>query len=266
MASIGLFPFGEPVHNIIQTDRTPKRVFILGVYASAVHAKWIDGNQKTIVTALAVASEPYIFWRGENAENIIKNISIPPQLGTLVPAQRQFNGPSGIALDDLILKPLAMTRSDAWLCDLVPHSCMNPSQNEAIKRAYLPAAQKHELPIPTVPSVPTVLADEERRESILSEIRESKASVVRLLGDEPIQWFLSHYDRRWRTLKDFGGDNQPYGRLHSAQIDGKELHILPLAHPRQIAKLGQSSLFWHQAHSTWIEQSASEVSESINAS
>ena len=263
MASIGLFPFGEPVHNIIQTDRSPKRVFVLGVYASAVHAKWIDGNRKTIVTALAVASEPYIFWRGENAEHIIKNISIPRQLGTLIPAQRQFNGPSGIALDDLILKPLAMTRSDAWLCDLVPHSCMNPSQDEAIKRAYLPVAQKHELPIPTVPSVPTVLADEERRESILFEIHESKANVLILLGDKPIQWFLSHYDPRWRRLKDFGSKNHSYGRLLSAKIDGKELHILPLAHPRQIAKLGQSSHFWHQEHSSWIEHTAGEVSELI---
>lgn len=266
MASIGVFPFGEPVHNIIQTDRTPKRVFVLGVYASAVHAKWIDGNRKTIVTALGIASEPYIFWCGDNAVNIIKNISIPRQLGTLVPAQRQFNGPSGIALDDLILKPLAIPRSDAWLCDLVPHSCMNPSQNEAIKRAYLPAAQKYELPLPTVPSIPAVLADKERQESILSEIHESKASVLILLGDKPIQWFLSHYDRRWRSLKDFGGENQLYGRLHSAKIDGKELQILPLAHPRQIAKLGQSSLFWHKTHSTWIEQSASEVSKLIKTS
>jgi len=263
MASIGLFPFGEPVHNIIQIDRAPKRVFILGVYASAVHAQWIGENQKTIVTALAVASEPYIFWRGENAESIIRKISIPQFLGSLVPAQGQFNGPSGVALDDLILKPLALTRSDAWLCDLVPHSCMNSSQNEAIKRAYLPVAQEYDLPLPTVPPVPKVLANDERREAILSEIHESKANVLILLGDQPIQWFLSHYDPRWRRLKDFGGNNLSYGRLHFAKIYGQTFRILPLAHPRQIAKLGQSSHFWHQEHSTWIEHTASEVSESI---
>lgn len=263
MASLNIFPFGEPVHNIIQTDRAPKRVFILGVYASAVHAHWIGENQKSIVTALAVASEPYIFWRGENAESIIRNIPIPRQLGTLVPAQRQFNGPSGIALDDLILKPLALTRSDTWLCDLIPHSCMNSSQHEAIKREYLPVAQEFDLPLPTVPPVPKVLATKERRESILSEIHESKANVLILLGDKPIQWFLSHYDPRWHSLKNFGCKNLLYGRLHSAKIDGKIYHILPLAHPRQIAKLGQSSHYWYQEHETWINQIAGEVSESL---
>jgi len=36
---IGIFPFGEEVHKVEQKDRTPKNVFILGVYASAVHAR-----------------------------------------------------------------------------------------------------------------------------------------------------------------------------------------------------------------------------------
>jgi len=37
---IGIFPFGEKVREVEQKDRSPKQVFILGVYASAVHAKW----------------------------------------------------------------------------------------------------------------------------------------------------------------------------------------------------------------------------------
>lgn len=252
MTSIGTFPFGQPVRNVEQTDRTPKRVFILGVYASAVHAKWIGVNQQTIVTALAVASEPYIFWRGENAESIIQQITIPQQIGTLVPAQRQLNGPSGIALDELILKPLGITRGDAWLCDLVPHSCMNPRQGKAIARAYLPIAQQYGLPTPTVPPLPKVLPNEERRESILSEIHKADASVLILLGDKPIQWFLSHYDKRWRSLRDFGKQSGTYGRLHFVKIDGKAMHILPLAHPRQIAQLGSSSVAWYNLHQAWI--------------
>ena len=36
------FPFGQPVRRVEQQDRAPKRVFVLGVYASAVHARWID--------------------------------------------------------------------------------------------------------------------------------------------------------------------------------------------------------------------------------
>jgi hypothetical protein len=33
------FPFGEPVSRLEQQDRTPKRFFVLGVYASAVHTR-----------------------------------------------------------------------------------------------------------------------------------------------------------------------------------------------------------------------------------
>jgi hypothetical protein len=60
---IGTFPFGQPVLEVVQTDRTPKSVFVLGVYASAVHARWVSTSEKTVVNALAVVSEPYIFWR-----------------------------------------------------------------------------------------------------------------------------------------------------------------------------------------------------------
>ena len=34
------YPFGQELKKVIQQDRTPKKVFVLGVYASAVHARW----------------------------------------------------------------------------------------------------------------------------------------------------------------------------------------------------------------------------------
>ena len=74
MNHLGTFPFGQPVKPVYQTDRSPKRVFVLGVYASAVHAKWIDSEGRQKVQALAVASEPYIFWRGDGVEEIIEKL------------------------------------------------------------------------------------------------------------------------------------------------------------------------------------------------
>src|SRR5688500_15578136 len=94
------FPFGQPLQRVEQTDRTPKEVFILGVYASAVHAKWVGPDGNVVVRALAVASEPYIFWRGEGVEDILRRIEVRPEVGTLVPAGPKLNGPSGIALDE----------------------------------------------------------------------------------------------------------------------------------------------------------------------
>lgn len=34
------YPFGEYVRPLVQQDQTPKEAFVLGVYASAVHARW----------------------------------------------------------------------------------------------------------------------------------------------------------------------------------------------------------------------------------
>ncbi|MCK3683992.1 hypothetical protein [Maribellus sp. YY47] len=69
-----VFSFGFSLQKVNQQDTTPKKVFVLGVYASAVHAKWIDAAGKVKVNALAVTSEPEIFWKGEGAQQIIDEI------------------------------------------------------------------------------------------------------------------------------------------------------------------------------------------------
>jgi len=249
MNTLGTFPFGQPVEPLVQHDRGPKKVFVLGVYASAVHARWIGPDGKDRVKALAVASEPHIFWRGEGADEIIAEITIPEELGMLVPAAGRLNGPSGAALDEMFLDPLGINRDDAWLCDLVPHSCVNPSQRKAIKREYTPVIYQFKLPVPSVPPVPKILADDARRREILDEIRESQAELLVLLGDKPIQSFLKHFDDRWKRLADFS----PYGQRHRVRLDGLEIDVLPLAHPRQTAQLGMASEKWYKLHQEWME-------------
>jgi hypothetical protein len=256
MSDLGRYPFGQPVTKVVQKDKTPKKIFVLGVYASAVHAKWIGVDNKIKVRALAVASEPEIFWRGENAGEIINQISIPPKIGNLVPADPQFNGPSGIALDELILEPLGLSRQDAWLSDLLPHSCVNLSQMKAIEREYLPIASKYNLQIPTLPEVPKNFANEKRREEIAEEILESGADILVLLGDKPIQQFLKFFDNRWKNLANFSKNGNDYGVLHKSTIKDEPIMILPLAHPRQIARLGRSSVYWYKTHQEWLSKIA----------
>jgi hypothetical protein len=253
------FPFGEPVWSVEQQDRTPKRVFVLGVYASAVHARWIDSNGKTRVNALAVASEPYIFWRGDGAGTIIEAIDVPSTLGHLKPASPTCNGPSGIALDELFLDPLQIGRHEAWLCDLLPHSCMNPKQQAAIKREYLPLVEPYGLPPATVPPVPHELADSIRRQAILDEFNSSHAEILILLGDKPIHWFLKAYEPRWRTLSAFGTTEAAYGRFHEVKLADRWCCILPLAHPRQAAKLGAHSERWFGLHRYWVQHTAQQL-------
>ena len=244
------FPFGKPVQTVKQTDCSPKKVFVLGVYASAVHAKWLTPKGERSVEALAVASEPYIFWRGENAQYYFPEIS--REVGTLVPAGEQFNGPSGRALDDRIIKPLGYTRNDCWLCDLVPHSCVNTRQRDAIRRAYNPLVEKFGLTAHTAPDVPKKLTDGKRRDEIYGELVQSKATKLVLLGDMPIKWFVHHYDIRWEKLSDFIHAGKGYGKPVEAKIGDVSLEILPFAHPRQIAQLGVSSAEWFNIHEEWM--------------
>jgi uracil-DNA glycosylase len=246
-----IFPFGSQLQKVEQIDKSPKKVFVLEVYASAVHAKWIGVDGKVKVNALAVASEPYIFWKGENAKEIIDKIPIPEVCGKLIPADKRFNGPSGIALDELFLKPLGYTREDAWLCDLLPYSRINTNQQKAIERHYNPLIKKFNLPECTIPKFSAVeLNKPERANEIVDELEQSQAEKIILLGDLPIKHFLSHFSNH-KKLSDFGCTINDYGREHPVTIRNKTYIVIPLVHPRQAAALGRSNLDWKKLHNEW---------------
>jgi len=238
------FPFGEPLRLVKQRDRSPKKVFVLGVYASAVHATWYPPDGKP-VEALAVASEPEIFWNGENAAGIIDQIDVPSGAGKLEAADEKYNGPSGRTLDELYLKPMDLSRANVWLCDLVPHSFMNPDQKKAIIKYNLPAA--------SIPEKPLELTDELRRNEIIAELEESQADTIILLGDDPIKWFLSYVSERKETrLAEFG--RRTYGSEILVNINGKKYKVIPLVHVRQAGGLGPHSPYWRWRHSKWVEE------------
>lgn len=196
---------------------------------------------------MAVASEPAIFWDGSGADKIIAAIPVPKTAGHLEPTDPKFNGPSGRSMDDDFLGPLSATRKDAWLCDLLPHTCLNAGQLAAIKREYDPRRGAWKLPAVDLPDVPKTFADDDRRADILAEIEEAKPEVILLLGDQPIRHFLAHHDARWKKLADFDG----YGRLHPVKVAGRSYHVLPLAHPRQVSGLGTHSGEWRRRHDAW---------------
>jgi len=246
------FPFGSQLQKVEQKDKTSKKVFVLGVYASAVHARWIGADGKIKVKALAVASEPYIFWKGDNAEQVIKEINIPQEAGKLIPAEKRFGGPSGNALDELFLKPLGYTREDAWLCDLLPYSRINPHQQEALDKHYNPLIKKFNLPVCNIPNFDIAeLKNLVRVNEIADELEQSQAGKIILLGDSPIEFFLSHFSN-YRKLSDFGCTNDEYGKEHLITIRDKTYSVIPLVHPRQAAALGRSSWKWKNLHSRWI--------------
>lgn len=248
-----LFPFGQEVKPLIQQDRTPKKVFVLGVYASAVHARWVKDGA-VVCQALAVASEPRIFWDGnpEEAKSIIAGISIPHELGRLEPAGRHLNGPSAKVLDENILAPLGFKRSDAWLCDLLPETRINPSQAKALQNKYEPVRAQYGLNPVTIPKRPSRFCDDTRAKEITAELLESQTELLVLLGDIPIAQYLNRVaDVPYSTLGEYV-EIYGYGNSAEVTIGGKTLRVLPLAHPRQIGALGAHSEKWCKMHMDWL--------------
>lgn len=254
------FPFGQPLHRLEQIDRSPKPVFVLGIRGSSVHACWSDPDGRVLVRALAVASEPTLYWRGEGAERIIEQVDLPPGAGSLAPAGDSFNGASGRALDEVILDPLGLSRDRTWLCDLIPHACLNPAQQADIAREYEPRREALGLPEVSLLPVPETL-DDERREEILAELLESQAEVLIVLGNQPLRDFLAPLCGASAQLSRFGTDADTYGRLHDIEIAARRMRLLPLADPSRVGVRYPSR--WRSLHEAWMRYRASQVLDSV---
>lgn len=256
-----MYPFGQMLHPLVQEDTSPKKVFVLGVYASAVHARW-KRNGQVICQALAVASEPRIFWDGNPIEvkRIIDAIEISAELGALEPAGRHLNGPSAKVLDENILAPLGFTRKDAWLCDCLPETRINPSQAKVISEKYNPLISQYGLNQVTIPIRPSTFCDKRRSIEISEELMQSEADLLVLLGDIPIRQYLNRIvDVPYTSLEEYVR-SYGYGNATEISINGKTIQVLPLAHPRQIGALGAHSERWYLAHKAW-EDSILQLSE-----
>jgi hypothetical protein len=172
-------------------------------------------------------------------------------MGTLEPARTNLNGPSAKVLDNQILAPLGFTRNDAWLCDLLPETRLNSSQINIIHKKYEPQAKFYGLNEVTIPRRPSTFCNKARSEEITSELEESQAETLILLGDIPIIQYMNRVaEVDYKSLQEYV-DLYGYGHYSQAAINGKTYSILPLAHPRQIGALGAHSEKWYRFHQEW---------------
>jgi uracil-DNA glycosylase len=169
------------------------------------------------------------------------------------PPGSAMNGPSGVALDELYLKPLGLTRQNAWLCDLLPQSRMNPGQEQAVRTRYNPVAQVLDLPAATIPPVPNRFATETRVKEILEEFISSGADTLITLGDVPLKEFVAPLRLCDKTsIASFGNQAGQYGQRHRFSLRGRSFYLLPLVHPRQAARLGAHNPSLADAHERWV--------------
>ena len=265
MTHVGIFPFGQPINTLTQFDRGPRRVFVLGVYASAVHARWIGTDRKTRVKALAVASEPEIFWTGHGAAALIRQVSIPKEAGYLRPAAPSLNGPSEGVSTKHYLK-LSGSPCGYMALRLVPHSCMNDG-NAGQSPAYRPLMRALDYRKVLAEGAEVEadwrgLVDSERMDGVASEVAEASPEILITLGDAPLRRFGRCFGTR-SSLAAYGRSRDEYGRLHGAKIAGHQMQLLPLAHPRQVVQLGRSSPEWTELHRYWIAAHAPSLCRKI---
>ncbi len=91
-----------------------------------------------------------------------------------------------------------------------------------------------------------------RTREIVKELKQSKAKKLILLGDVPIKQFLRSYLPEAKDLKTLTRERKEYGKTFLVNIDGVEIEVLPLVHPRQASRLGSSSREWSKAHRKWV--------------
>ena len=154
-------------------------------------------------------------------------------------------------LDENILAPLGFTRADAWLCDCLPETRINPSQAKVIREKYNPLMEAYKLNPVTIPARPSAFCTRERSKEITEELMQSQAELLVLLGDIPIAQYLKKAtDVPYSTLGEYV-ERYGYGNPTEATIGGKTIRVLPLAHPRQIGALGAHSEKWFLMHQEW---------------
>jgi hypothetical protein len=203
-------------------------------------------NGRIMVRALAVASEPNIFWSGADAISLIPVID--PQMGHLEPAEQAHNGPSGRALDDQYLGPLGLDRGQVWLSDMVPHSLSNSGQQAAILKHYEPLRQQMGLPESTMPLVPKTRLGWDaliNTKRIVDELEQSGADTIITLGNPVIKHFLN----RVAAIRVPVLTVADYGKTRELTIRSRSYRALCLAHMRVTAIHPIPK--WHDAHKAW---------------
>lgn len=244
------FPFGETLENTPPQRTSNAKAFVLGVYASAVHARWIGPDGKEACKALAVSTEPCSFWDGNGGEKIISRIdrTVPREMGSLALPAGKFNGPSGETLREKYLAPLDLTPDKCWITDLHDRYFLSRDNAKAVAKYEM---LRHKAGSKTAPaSLPTrpkrVVPTEERLARLRDEFHQSGAPLVITLGNEPLRPLLGASARKL--------SNERYGEPAEFEVFGRRVVVLRLCHPRQAGALGFSSRAWTDTHAAWMKR------------
>lgn len=256
MSLAGTFPFGQPSGRCQPQRVAEAEAFVMGVYPSALHIRWV--NQDFRVAALAVDEEPWPFWDGADQDQRVQTwqtkVGWQPAWGKVAPAGR-LNGSSGVSVRDHVLNALGIEIGRVWLTDAVPffHVHRGPgTQGAAMSSRYDVFARQHGLPLHNLPDRPSPdrliqYAVEQELVRLREELLDSKASLVITLGNEALAVAAALVEGDLPRALSPGAT---YGATSTTRIEGRTIQVLPLVHP------GQRAAVWRAAHDRWRESRA----------
>jgi hypothetical protein len=246
------FLFGRPVLPAKPTADSPRPLFVLGAYPSALHVRWFGPDGACLIQAVAVDNEPEPFWTGSDEQKHIdtwlSRVSFRDDWGR-VEACRSLNGPSGKWVKSKLLDAMAVNRDDAWITD-----CLNNyfESDAAAKRLDSDriASLMRSLSIPPRLHAPhssesdiVRMAKAEHRNRLLEELDCASPETVVTLGNAALRVFGDLVDSCDRTISKLSIDG--YGAPVSAIVFGKQVEWFPLAHPAAPAA-------YQTAHDAWV--------------
>ena len=246
-----VYPLGAPLCPYDREDTSPRALFVLGAYPSALHVRWVPPGGGHGIRALPVDNEPEPFWNGERLAEHFEawkerdEVSI---IGDVAPAP-ELNGPSGTALDARYLKALDFTRTDAWIADSLPLYCQSEGVEKALARTKFSNLMLAQCaPVPNLPKHPTerqiITQAVSRHVAIRDELAASRASTVITLGNAALAVLHAALDLNGRPAK--LRRDRDYGAPVELSVPHRA-RWYALAHPGVLEKNTE----WSQAHAAW---------------
>lgn len=259
----GTYPFGRPVQPCSPSASSPRCVFVLGAYPSALHVAWTPPAPYRRVQAIAVDNEPLPFWNGSDQEARVetwkKSVGFKPEAQGSISVAGNLNGSSGDWVDKNVLDPLKVARADVWITDSLDTYRCSEGLASRIDDTYNPFATAVGLSQAVLlqhPSESDIIkeASRDHQPRLRQEIETCNPDLIVTLGNAALAVIRELYPQTGGQDVLRLDSSERYGAVVTLQVGQRKVDLLPLAHPA-------APKAYQAAHKRWcaLKRSSSAV-------